>query len=83
VCTYEEVYARYHKSVYTGEDGVGIICLLCQLLLSGDPLDVYVQPILANATGVTITTMKLKIQFAVVAIALAGARISKGVISAG
>lgn len=40
-------------------------------------------PILLNATGVTITTMKLKIQFPVVEMALAGARISKGVISAG
>jgi hypothetical protein len=37
----------------------------------------------AKATGVTITTMKLKAQFAVVEIALAGARMERGVISAG
>ena len=42
---------------------------------------VYVlYPIPLKATGVTITTMKLKIQFAVVEIAFAGARIDRGVI---
>lgn len=40
-------------------------------------------PMLAKAGGVTITTIKLKIQFAVVEMALAGARILRGVISAG
>lgn len=40
-------------------------------------------PMLAKAGGVTITTMKLKIQFPVVEIALAGARMANGVISAG
>jgi hypothetical protein len=37
----------------------------------------------ANAIGVTITTRKLKSQLAVVAMALAGARMERGVISAG
>jgi hypothetical protein len=41
------------------------------------------QPMELKATGVTMTTMKLKIQFAVVEMAFAGARMSSGVISAG
>jgi hypothetical protein len=40
-------------------------------------------PMVENATGVTMTTMKLKAQFAVVDMAFAGARMLKGVISAG
>lgn len=53
--------------------------LLAQCYTCGPGL----HPIAAKATGVTITTMKLKIQFAVVEMAFAGARIDRGVISAG
>ena len=83
MCTHEKVHAWDHEGVDAGEDCVGVVYPHVSPFFESLDTRVYVQPILANATGVTITTMKLKIQLAVVAIAFAGARISKGVISAG
>lgn len=82
MAAYEEIDAGYHECIDAGEDGVGIVL---QSVSNAQSVDRRrdLHSIAAKAGGVTITTMKLKIQFAVVEMALAGALMSRGVISAG